>query len=68
MPGWKPICRPWAGLVDPTNNILAGERHIRAAVGAICRRTADARYLQRRRRQRAFHRGIAGTNPGAGPP
>ena len=34
MPGWKPICRRlgWVGF-DPTNNILAGERHVRAAVG-----------------------------------
>src|ERR1700759_4674472 len=32
MPGWKPICRRWVGFY-PTNNILAGERHVRAAVG-----------------------------------
>jgi len=31
--GWKPICHPWAGWASIPQHIMAGERHVRAAVG-----------------------------------
>src|ERR1700753_3959653 len=32
MPGLRRFCRSWVGF-DPTNHLIAGDRHIRTAIG-----------------------------------